>query len=280
MSDVEQKLDQHKGIESPREQTTTAEKRNAFTELLSSRNKQPKHAPSNSPKGNVPRGRKAFSGGRDGLGAYIAKPESYPSSVVVYHNDDFVAIHDMFPKSSLHLLLLPRDQSKTRLHPFEAFEDAEFLAKVKAEAQRLRKLAAGELRRKYGKDSAQEQARRAALNADPAPDELPPGRDWDREIMCGVHAVPSMNHLHIHVIAVDRYSERLKHRKHYNSFSTPFFVPLNDFPLAADDKRRQPTAEGYLKRDFVCWRCGEPFGNRFAELKKHLGEEFKEWKRL
>lgn len=29
MSDVEQELDQHKGIESPREQTTTAEKRNA-----------------------------------------------------------------------------------------------------------------------------------------------------------------------------------------------------------------------------------------------------------
>lgn len=228
----------------------------------------------------MPHGRKAFSGGRDGLGTYIAKPESYPSSVVVYHNDDFVAIHDMFPKSSLHLLLLPRDQSKTRLHPFDAFEDAEFLAKVKAEVQKLRNLAAGELRRKYGKDSAQEQVRRAALNADPPPDELPPGRHWDREIMCGVHAVPSMSHLHIHVLAVDRYSERLKHRKHYNSFSTPFFVPIDDFPLAADDGRRHPTQEGYLKQDFVCWRCGDNFGNRFIELKKHLAEEFKEWKKL
>lgn len=186
----------------------------------------------------------------------------------------------MFPKSSLHLLLLPRDNTKTHLHPFEAFEDAEFLAKVKFEAQKLRSLAASELRRKYGKHSAQEQARQEALNADPPPDELPLGRDWDKELMCGVHAVPSMNHLHVHVIAVDRYSDRLKHRKHYNSFATPFFVPIDDFPLAQDDPRRHPGRQNYLKENFICWRCGEDFGNRFVELKKHLEKEFIEWKKL
>lgn len=199
---------------------------------------------------------------------------------MVYHNEDFVAIHDMFPKSSLHLLLLPRDQSKTRLHPFDAFEDAEFLEKVKIETSKLRTLAASELRRRYGKDSTQEQARRAALSADPPLDELPQGRDWEREIILGVHAVPSMNHLHIHVLSVDRYSERLKHRKHYNSFSTPFFVPIDDFPLAHDDKRRQPTEQGYLKQDFACWRCNRKFGNRFTELKQHLEQEFLDWKKV
>lgn len=220
------------------------------------------------------------SGGRDGLEAYLEKPETYPSNVVIYHNEDFVAIQDMFPKSSLHLLLLPRDKTKYRLHPFEAFEDAEFLTEVKAEAKKLRKLAAAELRRRYGKESAQEQARQAALNADPPPDELPDGRDWDKEIMCGIHACPSMNHLHVHVIAVDRQSEKMKHRKHYNSFATPFFVPIDDFPLAPDDERLHPTREGYLRRDLKCWRCGKDFGNRFAELKKHLEEEFIEWKKL
>lgn len=200
--------------------------------------------------------------------------------MVVYHNADFVAIHDMFPKASVHLLLLPRDQSKTRLHPFEAFEDAEFLAKVKFEVQKLRALAAAELRRMYGKGSRLEKARQEALSADPPPDELPLGRDWDKEIMCGVHAVPSMNHLHVHVIAVDRHSERLKHRKHYNSFATPFFVPIEDFPLAKDDVRRNPTREGYLQRDFTCWRCRKDFGNKFVELKKHLEQEFEEWKKL
>lgn len=189
-------------------------------------------------------------------------------------------MHDRYPKSTLHLLLLPRDPSKTRLHPFDAFEDIQFLSKVREEAKKVRTLAAAELRRKYGKDSAQEQKRHEALDADPPLDELPPGRDWEREVMCGIHAHPSMNHLHVHVISVDRYSERLKHKKHYNSFSTPFFVDIDDFPLAKDDIRRHPTRERYLQRDFTCWRCGKVFGTGFAKLKAHLEEEFNEWKRV
>lgn len=167
-----------------------------------------------------------------------------------------------------------------RLHPFDAFEDREFLTKVKAEAKKLRTLAAGELRRRHGKYSAQDTEREEALNAEPPPDELPRGRDWEREVMCGIHARPSMNHLHIHVISVDRYSDRMKHRKHYNSFSTPFFVDVDDFPLAKDDPRRHPEKEGYLRHGFICWRCGKAFGNRFTELKAHLEKEFNEWRTL
>lgn len=242
---------------------------------MSPKNKQMKHTKEKHISKNV----NIFSP-RDALGAYIEHPESYPSSIVVYYNDDFVAIHDRFPKSSLHLLLLPRDPSKTRLHPFEAFEDPEFLAKVKAEVKKLRTLAAGELRRRYGKESATEKARQEAMDADPPPDELPPGRDWEKDIMSGIHAHPSMNHLHIHVLSVDRYSDRLKHKKHYNSFSTPFFIDVEDFPLREDDVRRRPGRQGYLKRDFVCWRCGKDFENKFTELKKHLEKEFQEWKRM
>jgi aprataxin len=217
---------------------------------------------------------------RDALGEYIEKPESYPSSIVVYYNDDFVALHDRFPKSSLHLLLLPRDRSKTWLHPFDAFRDTDFLQKVQAEVKKLRALAASELRRKYGKESAQDKAREEAMETEPPPDKLPPGRDWDREIMSGVHAYPSMNHLHIHVLSRDRYSDRLKHRKHYNSFATPFFVDVDDLPLAKGDPRNNPGKEGYLKRDYICWRCGRNYGKKFKELKDHLREEFEQWKKM
>lgn len=247
-------------------------------ELLSPKAKQQKHTKSES--SHLNQLKSAVGGPRDALGAYIARPETYPSNVVVYYNDDFVAIHDRFPKSTLHLLLLPRDPLRTRLHPFDAFEDPEFLGKVKAEVKKLRSLAAGELRRRYGRYSELDSAREEALNAESPPDELPPGRDWERELMCGIHAGPSMNHLHVHVISVDRYSDRLKHRKHYNSFSTPFFVDIEDFPLAPDDPRRHPGREGYMNRNFVCWRCGKDFGNRFTELKTHLEKEFNEWKKL
>lgn len=228
--------------------------------------------------------KKTFSGGvinsRDALGDYIENPARFHPYPVVYYDDDFVAIHDRFPKSSLHLLLLPRDPEKTGLHPFDALEDPEFLAKVQAETKKLRTVAAGELRRKFGKYSAQDKVRQEAMNADPPPDELPAGRDWEKDIMCGVHAHPSMNHLHVHIISVDRHSESMKHRKHYNSFSTPFFVDIADFPLAKDDVKRHPGREGYLKRDFKCWRCGENFGNKFTKLKDHLEQEYLDWRKM
>ncbi|KAL3478635.1 HIT-like domain-containing protein [Aspergillus californicus] len=252
-------------------------KRDAFAALLSPKPKQPK------PDKNIPTtkgSRKASGGFRDDLGAYIAKPESYPPNVVVYHNDDFVVIHDMFPKSTLHLLLLPRDLEKTYLHPNEAFDDVEFLLKVKEEVKKVRAFAAGELRRRYGKYSVQDRERQDALIAEPPPETLPTGRDWEKDVMCGIHSHPSMNHLHVHIISVDRHSDRLKHRKHYNSFSTPFFVGIDDFPLAQDDPRRDPDRQGYLRSNFMCWRCGRDFGNQFTALKRHLEDEFDEWKRL
>ena len=118
------------------------------------------------------------------------------------------------------------------------------------------------------------------MDADPPPDKLPEERDWEKDIMCGIHAHPSMNHLHIHVMSVDRHSDSLKHRKHYNSFSTPFFIDVMDFPLAKDDPRRHPGRAGYLNRDYKCWRCGENFGNRFTRLKDHLETEYQAWRRV
>ncbi|KAL2862752.1 DNA 5'-adenosine monophosphate hydrolase [Aspergillus lucknowensis] len=275
---MEEPADARTASSDPQTQTQPVE-RDAFAELLSPKTKQPKQESKSLSNDILRKARGAFHP-RDGLGAYIAKPETYPPSVVVYHNDDFVVVHDMFPKASLHLLLLPRDPEKTFVHPVEAFDDEEFLGKVRGEAMKVRALAAGELRRRYGKYSAQDRERQDALDAEPAPEALPVGRRWEDDIMCGIHAHPSMNHLHVHVISVDRHSDRLKHRKHYNSFSTPFFVDLDDFPLARDDPRRDPDRQGYLRKNFICWRCGRDFGNQFTSLKKHLEEEFDEWKLL
>jgi len=218
--------------------------------------------------------------GREGLGAYIEDPTSFPPTQVIYHNNNFVAINDMYPKSSVHTLLLPRGP-QSKLHPFDAFEDPEFLTSVQEETKKLCTIVAKEIQRKYGKFSKQDQAREGALNGEDNDLEadLPQGRDWEREVMAGVHAHPSMAHLHVHVMSVDRFSECLKHRKHYNSFATAFFVPIEDFPLREDDVRRHPGREGYLNSDFKCWKCGKNFGNKFSKLKTHLAEEFEVWKR-
>lgn len=226
---------------------------------------------------------------RDGLNPYITNPTSFPASEIILHNPSFVTIPDLYPKSSVHVLVLPRSRSKTHLHPFSALDgsDPAFLSAVRAECAQAKDIVASELRRRFGKYSTQDRAREAALSSS-SPDHpgtdtdlplsLPPGRDWAASVMVGVHAGPSMANLHIHVISVDRQSDCLKHRKHYNSFATPFFVPLDDFPLTQDDERRWPGREQYLRREFTCWRCGQGFGMKFQDLKRHLQKEFEAWR--
>ncbi|KAL0944126.1 histidine triad nucleotide-binding protein [Colletotrichum truncatum] len=246
--------------------------KNAFTELMT-RKRKPETA-TEPPKSS--RGRSSRS--RDGLGVYIDNPASFPASRVIYHNEDFVAINDLYPKASVHTLLLPRSPTHNLLHPFEAFDDAKFLESVQKEVLKLKDLVAKELQRRFAKESKAEAAREAVLNGlvESEGDELPKGRNWQAEVITGIHAHPSMNHLHVHVLSRDMYSECMKHRKHYNSFNTPFLIDIAEFSLAPD----HPGRKGHLlQNDLVCWRCSKNFGNQFARLKQHLALEFSEWKK-
>jgi len=215
-------------------------------------------------------------GPKDALLSYIQAPEGDP--MVIYFNSLWVLIRDKYPKSSVHLLLLPRDPTFYRQHPFRAFNDAEFLKSARAEAIRGVDVAASELRRIYGRYSALEKVRIEAMELDDPPDELPPGRDWRRDIKVGVHAYPSMSHLHIHIFSADRCHTMMKYSNHYNTFNTDFFVPLHDFPLSQDDDRWQPERlREYRDSALLCWRCGKSFGRSMKQLKNHLDEELLEW---
>jgi len=194
---------------------------------------------------------------RNGLREYIDNPANNPR--VLGYNDDFVVIRDMYPKATVHLLILPRDPVKQHQQMSEACHDTEFFSKLKREAAKWRTLAAKEL------------ARQLCPPTEPIPD-----RNWEAEIKVGIHSVPSMNHLHIHLISRDMHSPCLRHKKHYNSFNTPFFVDLDDFPLSeeeADERKRD-----WHKVDMVCWRCHRNFENKFTALKEHLEREFQAWK--
>lgn len=188
----------------------------------------------------------------------------------------------------MHLLLIPRKQEYYTQHPLHLLSgNPAFLAEVKTRVTRLKHLAAAELRRKYGRDSASDAPYQTALSSlmsspnPPPPEErpalLPPGRDWASEIKVGVHTHPSMNHMHIHVLSVDMQSPCLKHKKHYLSFNSSFFVGVDEFPLEQGSERYKPG--DWPTWDMRCWRCGESYQNKFAKLKTHLGEEFEAWRR-
>ncbi|KAJ4145558.1 hypothetical protein LMH87_004406 [Akanthomyces muscarius] len=264
-------------IQSASEAPPAGEKRkNAFAALMAPKKKQtPAATPARSAGGNPFKDRM-------GLGAYLGDPAAFSASVVIAHSPDFVVIHDKFPKSTVHTLILPRSPAANLLHPFDALADPALLASVKAQVLRTKALVAAELQRQLGRFSASEAARQAVLDGEAEVQEgaeLPRGRDWAAEVVCGVHAVPSMSHVHVHVLSRDMHSRKVKHRKHYNSFTTPFLVDVEDFPLAEDDPRRDTKRMGYLQRDLRCWRCGRNFGNKFAQLKEHLEQEFDAWKR-
>ncbi|KAM0670555.1 hypothetical protein MY8738_000798 [Beauveria namnaoensis] len=274
-------------IQSAPEAVPAGEKRkNAFAALMAPKKKAPARP---SPGG----GHHLFKD-RMGLGAYLAEPSAFPASVVVAHDADFVVIRDKFPKATVHTLILPRSSAINLQHPFDALADPTLLAHVRVQVARTRALVAAELQRQLGRFSRAEAARQAVLDGEEAAVQgqggggggggggemmLPPGRDWAAEVICGVHAVPSMSHVHVHVLSRDMHSHKMKHRKHYNSFVTPFLVDIDDFPLAGDDPRRDTRREGYLNWDLRCWRCERNFGNKFAQLKEHLEQEFDEWKR-
>jgi aprataxin len=212
--------------------------------------------------------------GRDGLAAYTIDPESFPPSRVVYYNEKFVVINDLYPKASVHLLILPRDPIKNVQRPQTAFDDPQFLAECREEEKKVRDIVASELRRRFGKHSASDQPRIQALEADDPPEALPAGRDWTQGVMSGIHANPSMSHLHIHVLSKDMVSGPMKKRNHYLSFTTDFLVGLEHFPLAEDDYRR---AYARFPEDMLCWRCGQNFGNKITKLKEHLDMEKENW---
>ncbi|KAI5251527.1 HIT-like protein [Aureobasidium subglaciale] len=260
--------DEINGMELP---NTKAGPRNAFTEIMSKKPIYPKYSETTKHSSN-----QSFPNRRDGLAAYTADPYAYKA--VLFNNDKAVIIEDMFPKSSIHLLVLPKSERKV-LHPFDAFEDPKLLANIKVEVERAKKMVASELRRKYGQFSKSEKPRIAARDADDAPDDLPEGRDWMKEIITGVHAVPSMNHVHVHVLSRDMVNECLKRSAHYNSFTTSFLVPLEKFPLAKDDPVREIGYGPWHAVDLICWRCKQNFGNKMSKFKVHLAEEHDKWKR-
>ena len=115
--------------------------------------------------------------------------------------------------------------------------------------------------------------------------------------------VPRRN-FHIHVISQDFESPCLKHKKHYNSFTTEFFVSYDDLePFentsfrdygyasdsdagddssdASDSEANQPLIRDphilnniIRESPLVCTYCGVSFGSGFSRLKLHLALEY------
>lgn len=143
---------------------------------------------------------------RDALQKYVDFPERHPD-FVLFWDEHAVIIKDLFPKSMQHYLVLPR--RLTHVHPLKVFQDdAEYYETIRKYVDLAKSLMAT--------DSV---GRGSPFGEGSTVDEF-----TNTFIMAGVHSIPSLRNLHIHVITKDFNSPRLKNKKHYNSFNTRFFV--------------------------------------------------------
>ncbi|KAL2075894.1 hypothetical protein VTL71DRAFT_837 [Oculimacula yallundae] len=203
-----------------------------------------------------------------------------------------VALSTPLPMATIHFLMLPQmllprvllGPSPTKpvynsKSPIALLHDPKLLAIIKMEARRVRTTAALHLEQKFGSVSEQNQLRDAVLSGRveiPLTQSIPRGRDWEDEIMIGVRAEPFLDRLVIEVVSRDLMSTALQTKTHYNTFATPFFISLDDFPMTnVELQRRQKCRKSNMK----CWRCGKDFGDDVSRLKDHLKEEFDTWKR-
>ncbi|KAF8590586.1 hypothetical protein K439DRAFT_100458 [Ramaria rubella] len=196
-----------------------------------------------------------------------ADPKSLPASVIFSHTATSLAIFDLYPKSnSFHFLLLPR-----LIPPLTEGNTANLKALLKWDKAQARKCLEGlaEDAEDIRNTIKEEMIKRF-------------GFEWPIHI--GFHAVPSIEHLHLHIIASDLFSDKLKHKKHYNSFHPKlgFFLHLTEIlswfdatpsyyeSMSKLDKARY---EPLLKEDLSCWRCDETF-KTIPNLKEHLRQEW------
>ena len=94
------------------------------------------------------------------------------------------------------------------------------------------------------------------------------------EFRFGYHAVPSMSQLHLHSISQDFDSPCLKHKKHWNSFNTEYFIPAEQVieDLKENGEVNLPRDEegrALLKKDLKCHKC-DYVPKHLPDLKGHI----------
>ncbi|XP_013863335.1 aprataxin isoform X2 [Austrofundulus limnaeus] len=159
----------------------------------------------------------------------------------VYKDDDVVVIKDKYPKARYHWLVLPW-QSIPSLKALRK-EHCNLLKHMQQVADRL-------------------------IQQCPDCDSL--------SFRTGYHAIPSMSHLHLHVISQDFDSPCLKNKKHWNSFTTNYFIESHDVIEMLEKTGEVSVKEGsseLLKLPLSCHLCRNEFPTMPA-LKEHLKYHF------
>jgi aprataxin len=167
---------------------------------------------------------------------------------------DVVVVYDRYPKARVHLLALPRPSARLEVEggPAALRATPETLATLAA-LKRVGEWVAVGLRRRLGAEAG------GALG-----------------VRCGFHAQPSLSYLHMHIVSQDFDSPHLKHKHHWNSFTSPFFLEpdaLADMVRAGTNalltSTRAAEFAALLDRPLACHVCRAEV-RTMPRLKEHV----------
>uniref|UniRef100_A0A8C8RGE6 Aprataxin n=1 Tax=Pelusios castaneus TaxID=367368 RepID=A0A8C8RGE6_9SAUR len=155
----------------------------------------------------------------------------------VYKDERVVVIKDKYPKARYHWLILPWDSISSLKSVTK--EHIELLEHMHAVGEKL-------VQQCLDKDSL--------------------------KFRLGYHAIPSMSHVHLHVISQDFDSPCLKSKKHWNSFTTDYFLNSQDVIEMVKAKGKVLIKNGtseLLKLPLRCHVCKQ-HQSTIPQLKEHL----------
>ncbi|KAI9064478.1 hypothetical protein FKP32DRAFT_1570725 [Trametes sanguinea] len=204
--------------------------------------------------------------------ALLDDPSTVPPHVRIGFTDYTVTIKDAYPKSYFHRLVLPRIYLPIEPEQVRDLRSLLCLPREQARAILLALKRDAEVAKREMEQEMREQH----------------GFVWP--IQMGFHAVPSLDHVHVHVISTDFLGQYYKKKKHVNSFHPRmgFFVHLDEV-IRWYDPDIEPTwfamktaidkveYNKILGRDPLCPHCDEQY-RTIPKLKKHLKDVFKKAK--
>ncbi|CAH0547720.1 unnamed protein product [Brassicogethes aeneus] len=100
------------------------------------------------------------------------------------------------------------------------------------------------------------------------------GENKGSNFKIGYHAEPSMIRLHLHVISDDMDSVCLKNKKHWNSFTTDFFVKSEEVIKSLEDNGKvvlpsKEECKKFMETPLKCHKCSV-IPKNMPDLKKHI----------
>ncbi|ODN84102.1 hypothetical protein L202_00116 [Cryptococcus amylolentus CBS 6039] len=209
--------------------------------------------------------------------ATLSNPQtSLPANKLLFANYNTMAVFDAYPKAKYHFLVLPR-------YPFSSQSDPdgdESIVPLEALDDLKSLLLKGGV---YGREEVLRAMEETAREVEEMiRDEMLKTEGFAWRVDVGFHAVPSMKHVHLHVISDDRISPSLKSKKHYNSFRPDlgFFIPIMEVRRWLQNEQTLQervdalaATTSLLKTPLTCFKCDEPMNN-IEKLKTHFEKEF------